>query len=147
MKKSVFVVALLTALSGQAFAQATAAAPAQATAPAKAKSAAATSSDSVVQYRTEVRAIKKDFAAKRVPLKAERSKKMADLVATNLKSDAYKGVDPLIAKRDAQAKARQATKADFDTKMKALNGEEKAALEALRAKYKGPLAAAKAPIK
>ena len=44
--------------------------------------------------------------------------------------------DPLVVRREAESKAKNATKADYDGKLKALKTEHKSEMAAIRAKYK-----------
>lgn len=58
------------------------------------------------------------------------------MVAAVKDADA-KGADPLIAKRDAEAKAKKATQGDYDAALKTASADRKAALAAADKKIKG----------
>ena len=118
MNKSTLMIATLLAAL---------AAPVQAQAPA--------STDPVVQLRAETKVADDAYSEKRKALSAERNakvKKAGDAAAADAKA---KGTDPLVATRTAETKARAETKADYDTKMKALKKEHDAATAAIRKKY------------
>jgi hypothetical protein len=110
MKKTPLIIAaLLAALAGSVHAQATA------------------STDPIVQMREQQRAANATFSQKRSALRAERDAQVAAAADAAGKEATAKGRDPLVARRDATTKARSATKADFDAKMKVITQERNAA--------------------
>jgi hypothetical protein len=132
MKNSIVAAAVLLALmGGVAHAQTAASAPAAKTAPAKATVA---STDPIVVMRAEQRAARSEFTAATRPIRAERAatikaaedKAMADAKAA--------GQDPLVARRNANRAATEATRADFEAKMKGPTATRDAALAAATAK-------------
>ena|SRR5882672_25157 len=120
---SLFVVALLAALSGPALAQGTAA-------------PAAKASDATVQMRAERRAAGDAFKKGKAAAQAERTAKVKAAVDTAMKDPGAKGKDPLIVQRDAKNKAMKQTKPEYDARIKQLSAERKAANEAAEKKYK-----------
>ena len=129
MKKSTLsALALFLAIGGPAFAQA-------ATAP-----AATTSTDPIVQMRSEQRAVNSAFAQKYHDAYAERSNKINESVAAAMKAVEGTDKDPFVAHRDAEAKAKKATQADFDAKVKPLLAARKAELAVIAKKYKDKVA-------
>jgi len=120
---SLFVVALLAALSGPALAQGTAAPAAEA-------------SDATVQMRAERRAAGDAFKKGKAAAQAERTAKVKAAVDTAMKDPGAKGKDPLIVQRDAKNKAMKQTKPEYDARIKQLSAERKAANEAAEKKYK-----------
>ena len=123
MKKTLLsTLALVFALSASAFAQAPA--------------ATSTSKDPIVQMHTEERAANAVYNAKVKELDAERSKKVNASVAEAVKAAEGTSKDPLVVRREAESKAKNATKADYDAKLKPLKAEHKSEMAAIRAKYK-----------
>jgi hypothetical protein len=133
MKKTAVIVAMLAALSSPVFGQGTAAAPAE---PAKAPAAAA--KDPVVQQREELAAADAGYKKKKAALDADHKAKMQEIIDKELKNPAAKGKEPQVARRDAEAKARKATKADYDAKVKALRAEHRTARQEINKKYPAP---------
>ena len=108
-KSSLIVIALLAAMSGTVHAQATA------------------STDPIVQMREKQRDANAMFSEKRSALRAQRDTKVSAAADAAGKEATAKGTDPLVARRNASTKARSATKADFDAKMKVITQERNAA--------------------
>jgi hypothetical protein len=130
MKKTPLIIAaLLAALAGSVHAQATA------------------STDPIVQMREQQRAANATFSQKRAALRAERDAQVAAAADAAGKEATAKGQDPLVARRDATTRARSATKADFDAKMKVITQERDAARAAARAAAPKTGASAAAPKK
>ncbi len=125
MKKTTWTaLVLFLAISGSALAQATA------------TPAAAASTDPIVQMRTEQRAVNSTFTQKYMEVYAERNNKINELVAATMKTIEGTDKDPFVAHRDAEAKAKKATQADFDAKVKPLQATRKAELAVIAKKYK-----------
>ena len=118
MKKSILLIAtLLSALAGSVQAQAPA------------------PTDPIVQMRTEQKAVDKDYSDKKKALDSERKAKVkaaGDKAAAEAKA---KGGEEGVARRNAEAKVKSATKADYDTKLKALKQERDAATAEIKKKY------------
>ena len=118
MKRSILLIAaLLAALAGTVQAQAPA------------------STDPVVQLRAEQKAVDKTYAAKKKAIDSERKasvKAAGDKAAAEAKA---KGAEEGIARRDAEAKIKSATKADYDAKVKALKNERDTATAEIKKKY------------
>jgi hypothetical protein len=124
---TLLITTLFAALSVTAYAQQ----------PATKKTATSTSSDPIVQMRAEEAAVRKTYNAKISAAKKERAAQMKPMVDAAIKKDAAKGTDPLVAKRDAESKAKAATRADYDPKVKAARAERDAAIADIRKKYAG----------
>ena len=92
------------------------------------------SSDPVVQMRMEQRAANSKYAAGLLQAYADRHSKVSAAVEAAVKDADAKGQDPLVAKRDAHAKATKATEADYEAKLKALRKERDTALAAAKKK-------------
>lgn len=105
---------LLAALSGPALAQ-------TATPTAAAK-------DPFVQLREDQRNANAAYALALINAYAERGKKLNAAVEAAVKDADAKGKDPLVAKRDADAKARKATQPEYDAALKKAAADRKAAL-------------------
>jgi hypothetical protein len=104
-KTFLMIAALLASLAGSVHAQATA------------------STDPIVQMREQQRAANATFNQKRAALRAERNAQIATAADAAAKEATAKGTDPLVARRNATTKARSATRADFDGKMKVITQE------------------------
>jgi hypothetical protein len=122
-KTSLSTIVLIAALSGPAFAQ-TAAAP------------AAASNDPIVQMRADQRAANAAYAKGLLENYSARSAKVSAAVEAAVKDADAQGKDPLVAKRDAEAKATKATQAEYDANIKKLTADHKAALDAAAKKGK-----------
>jgi hypothetical protein len=120
MKNHLATLAVLAAMSGSALAQAPA------------------SSDPIVQMRTEQRAANAKYAASLLQAYSERQSKVSAAVEAAVKDADAKGTDPLVAKRDAHAKAMKATEADYEARIKTLKAERDAALDAASKKAYPP---------
>ena len=128
-RSSTFVfAALLAALSGLASAQA----PATKPAPAKAEAAAPT--DPIVQQRLEEREARKTYNEKVAAARKDRDAKIKPAVDKAVQDAKAQGKDPLVAKRDAEKKAREATKAEYSATVKAAAQERDASIAAARKK-------------
>ena len=128
-RSSTFVfAALLAALSGLASAQA----PATKPAPAKAEAAAPT--DPIVQQRLEEREARKIYNEKVAAARKDRDAKIKPAVDKAVQDSKAQGKDPLVAKRDAEKKAREATKAEYSATVKAAAQERDASIAAARKK-------------
>ena len=128
-----------TLLISTLFAAMTVTAYAQQPAPAKAQPAAtkakpAASSDSIVQMRNEGAAARKVYSGKVSAAKKERAAEMKPMISDSVKKDTAKGADPLVAQRDAESKAKAATRASYDAKVKAAKAERDAAVAEARKK-------------
>lgn len=121
------ITTLFAALSVTAYAQQ----------PAAKKATPSTSSDSIVQMREEEAAARKTYNAKVSAAKKERATEMKPMVDAAVKKDAAKGTDPLVAKRDAESKAKAATRKEYDAKVKAAKAERDASIADIRKKYAG----------
>jgi hypothetical protein len=98
--------------------------------------AAPVSNDPIVQLRADQRAANAVYAAALIKAYAERGKKIQAAVESAVNNATENGKDPLVAKRDADAKARKATQADYDAALKKAADERKAALAAAQKKSK-----------
>jgi hypothetical protein len=103
--------------------------------PALAQTAPA-SNDPVVQARAEQRAANATYASALLTAYAERGKKVNAAVEAAVKEATEKDKDPLVAKRDADAKARKATQAEYDAALKKAADERNAAMAAADKKLK-----------
>ena len=122
-KVSCVSIVLVAALSGSAFAQ-TAAAP------------DAVSNDPIVQLRADQRAANTAYAIGLIENYKARDAKVSAAVEAAVKDADAKGKDPLVAKRDAAAKATKATQVEYDANLKKLKADQKAALDAAAKKNK-----------
>jgi hypothetical protein len=118
MKKYLTSLAVLAAIGTSAYAQAQAPA----------------STDPIVQMRMEEREANAKYAAGLLQAYSERQSKVSAAVEAAVKDADAKGKDPLVAKRDAHAKAMKATEADYEAKLKSLKAERDAALAAAKKK-------------
>ena len=66
----------------------------------------------------------------------ERHKKKSAAVEAAMKDADAKGKDPLVAKRDADAKAHKATQGEYDAALKKAGDERRAALDSADKKFK-----------
>jgi hypothetical protein len=119
MKKQLAVMTATAVLGFSAFAQAPA------------------SSDPVVQMRMEQREANGKYAAGLLLAYSDRQAKVSAAVEAAVKDADAKGKDPLVAKRDAHAKATKATEAEYEAKLKSLKAERDAALAAANKKGAG----------
>jgi hypothetical protein len=122
MKKQLATLVVLSAIGGAAFAQGGALAQAPA------------SADPVVQMRMAEREANAKYAAALLQAYAERQSKVSAAVEAAVKDADAKGKDPLVAKRDAHAKAVKATEKDYEAKLASLKAEHKAATAAAKKK-------------
>lgn len=125
MKKLVAISTLVAALGAAAF---THSAVAQAPA----------SSDPIVQMRMAEREANAKYAAGLLQAYSERQSKISATVEAAVKDADAKGKDPLVAKRDAHAKATKATEADYEAKVKALKKEHDDSVKVAKQKANPP---------
>lgn len=105
--------------------------------PALAQTAAqAAAKDPFVQLREDQRAANAAYAAALINLYADRSQKVQAAVEAAVKDADAKGKDPLIAKRNAEAKTRKATQADYDAALKKAAAERKTAMAEADKRFK-----------
>lgn len=102
--------------------------------PAPAKAAAMTSSDPIVVMRTEQRAARNAFNEAAKTIRAERAATVKVAVDKAVAEAKASGKDPIVARRVANRQAMQATKPDFDAKMKAITDTRNEAMAAAKAK-------------
>jgi hypothetical protein len=103
-------------------------------APAPAKAAASASTDPVVVLRNEQRAARNAFNEAAKPIRAERAATVKAAVDKAEAEARASGKDPVVAGRVARRQAMQATKPDFDAKMKAITETRREAMAAAKAK-------------
>ncbi len=116
-KSTLLVAALLVALGGAVHAQTPA------------------TTDPIVQMRAEEKAANKVYSDKKQALDAPRDAKIKAAGDKAAAAASAKGQDPLVARRDAQAKVSSATKKDYDAKLKPLKKERDSSLAEIRKKY------------
>lgn len=102
--------------------------------PAPAKAAVTASSDPIVVMRNEQRAARNAFNEAAKPIRAERAATVKEAVDKAVAEAKASGKDPIIAGRVARKQAMQATKPDFDAKMKAITDTRRDAMAAAKAK-------------
>jgi len=102
--------------------------------PAPAKAAATASSDPIVVMRNEQRAARNAFNEAAKPIRAERAATVKEAVDKAVAEAKASGKDPIIAGRVARKQAMQATKPDFDAKMKVITDTRRDAMAAAKAK-------------
>ena len=127
MKKLIVACTLLFALMGGLV-------QAQTSPSAPASAAATTSSDPVVVLRNEQRAARNAFNEAAKPIRAERAATVKAAVDKAVAEAKASGKDPVIAGRVANRQAMQATKPDFDAKMKAITETRREAMAAAKAR-------------
>ncbi|MFZ4288664.1 hypothetical protein [Variovorax sp. HJSM1_2] len=92
-------------------------------------------SDPIVQMRTEWDAVDKVYSEKKKVLDQERKVKL-DAAGDKAAADAKaKGTEEGVARRNAEAKVKSATKADYDSKLKGLKKERDTARAEIKKKY------------
>jgi hypothetical protein len=79
--------------------------------------------DPVVQARAEKRALRADYAARLVELDKAYDARFRAAVAEALRDPALQDKDPLVAKREAEARVKRRMKADYDAQVRALHDE------------------------
>jgi hypothetical protein len=118
MKRSALLVAaLLVALGGAVHAQAPA------------------SNDPIVQRRAEERVVNQAYEEKKKALDAPRAARIKAAGDKAAAEASAKGQDPLVARRDAEAKVKAETKKDYDAKLKPLKQKRDSSLAEIRKKY------------
>jgi hypothetical protein len=122
---ALLITALFSILSVTAYAQQ----------PATKKATTSASSDPIVKMHEEEAVVRKTYNGKVSAAKKERAAKMKPMVEASVKKDAAKGADPIVARHDAESKAKAATKADYDATVKAAKAERNAAITEIRKKY------------
>jgi hypothetical protein len=105
--------------------------------------APAASGDPIVALRAEKRAANTAYSQAVIRAHNDRSAKIDAAVAGAVKDADAKGRDPLVAKRDAEARARKATEREYGASLKAAGDERKAALAAADKKLKAAGASGK----
>lgn len=103
-------------------------------APAPAKAAATASSDPIVVLRNEQRAARNAFNEAARTIRAERAATVKAAVDKAQAEARASGKDPVVAGRVANRQAMQATKPDYDAKMKAITQTRRDAMAAAKAK-------------
>jgi len=101
---------------------------------APAKATAMTSSDPIVVMRTEQRAARNAFNEAAKTIRAERAATVKVAVDKAVAEAKASGQDPIVARRVANRQAMQATKPEFDAKMKAITDTRNEAMAAAKAK-------------
>jgi hypothetical protein len=118
MKKPILLIAtLLAALTGGVYAQAPA------------------SNDPIVQMHTEERAADKVYKDKKAALDKPHKAKIKAAGDKAAADASAKGQEPGVARRNAEAKVKAETKADYDAQLKAIKKEHSDALAAIKKKY------------
>ena len=107
---------------------------------APAKAAATASSDPIVVMRNEQRAARNAFNEAAKPIRAERAATVKAAVDKAVAEAKASGKDPVVAGRVARRQAMQATKPDFDAKMKAITETRRDAMAAAKAKRDAAMA-------
>ena len=92
------------------------------------------STDPIVQMRMEQREANAKYTAGLLQAYSDRQAKISAAVDAAVKDADAKGKDPLVAKRDAHAKATKATESEYEAKLKELKKERDAALAAAKKK-------------
>lgn len=95
-----------------------------------------TSKDPVVQLREAQRTANAAYVSALLIAYDERHKKKSAAVEAAMKDADARGKDPLVAKRDADAKAQKDTQAGYDAALKKAADERRAALDAADKKFK-----------
>ena len=108
--------------------------------PAPAKAAATASSDPIVVMRNEQRAARNAFNEAAKPIRAERAATVKAAVDKAVAEAKAGGKDPVVAGRVARRQAMEATKPDFDAKMKAITETRRDAMAAAKAKRDAAMA-------
>ncbi|EXI69751.1 MAG: hypothetical protein AW08_00244 [Candidatus Accumulibacter adjunctus] len=134
MKNLIVASALSLALiGGLVHAQTSPAAPAT-------TAAKASSSDPIVVMRKEQRAARNEFNAAAKPIRAERTATVQADVDKAVAAAKASGKDPVVAGRVARRQAMEATKPDFDAKMKVITDRRNEAMAAAKAKRDAAMA-------
>ena len=102
--------------------------------PAPAKAAATASSDPIVVMRNEQRAARNAFNEAAKPIRAERAATVKTAVDKAVAEAKASGKDPVVAGRVARRQDTEATKPDFDAKMKPIIEARNEAMAAAKAK-------------
>jgi hypothetical protein len=90
-----------------------------------------------VQMHTEEAAARKVYKEKVAVAKKDREAEMKPTVDTAVKEATAQGKDPLVARREAEKKASEATRKSYDAKVKAAKQERDTAIAAARKKGAG----------
>lgn len=107
---------------------------------AAATGAKAGSSDPIVVMRNEQRAARNAFNAAAKPIRAERAATVQAAVDKAVADAKASGKDPVVAGRVARRQATEATKPDFDAKMKPIIEARNEAMAAAKAKRDAAMA-------
>jgi len=113
---------------------------AQTSAPAPAAAGAKASSDPIVVMRNEQRAARNAFNEAARPIRAERAATVQAAVDKAVAEAKASGKDPVVAGRVARRQATEATKPDFDAKMKPIIEARNEAMAAAKAKRDAAMA-------
>lgn len=97
---------------------------------------AAADKDPFVQLREDQRAANTAYAVALINAYGDRSKKLNAAVEAAVKEADANGKDPLVAKRDADAKARKATQPEYDAALKKAAADRKALLAEADKRFK-----------
>ncbi len=100
----------------------------------KAPAPASASTDPIVQMREAESAARRTHNANVSAARKERAAQMKPMVDAAVKRDTAKGMDPLVAQREARSKAQAATRKEFDAKVLASRTERDAAIAESRKK-------------
>ena len=88
--------------------------------------------DPVVRMRAEKRALRADYAARLVELDKTYDARFRAAVAEALRDPALQDKDPLVAKREAEARVKRRMKPEYDAQVRALHDEYRARAAAER---------------
>jgi hypothetical protein len=113
---------------------------AQTSAPAPAAAGAKASSDPIVVMRNEQRAARNAFNEAARPIRAERAATVQSAVDKAVAEAKASGKDPVVAGRVARRQATEATKPDFDAKMKPIIEARNEAMAAAKARRDAAMA-------
>jgi len=102
--------------------------------PAAKKAPAPASTDPIVQMREAESAARRTHNANVSAARKERAAQMKPMVDAAVKRDTAKGMDPLVAQREARSRAQAATRKEFDAKVLASRTERDAAIAESRKK-------------
>ncbi|WP_374691011.1 hypothetical protein [Accumulibacter sp.] len=113
---------------------------AQTSAPAPAAAGAKASSDPIVVMRNEQRAARNAFNEAARPIRAERAATVQAAVDKAVAEAKASGKDPVVAGRVARRQATEATRPDFDAKMKPIIEARNEAMAAAKARRDAAMA-------
>jgi len=104
-----------------------------------AQSAPAASTDPIVQRRADEKAAKAVYGDALMQAYTARNEKVTAQVTAAVKKASESGADPLVAKRDANAKAMKATQPEYDAAVKKASKDYRTAMAAARKKGAVPM--------